>query len=188
MNIGFIGLGKLGFPCALAMEEKGHRIFAFDSNSKINDYLLNKAYPHNENGVDLLIQKTNISMLESSSEVVNNSDIIFVPIQTPHSYQYEGVTRLPDTRDDFDYSYLINCIKEIKPNTRKIVVIISTVLPGTIEKYILPIKHKNVDICYNPYFIAMGTVINDFLNPEFVLLGCDNPDTTKFVSDFYNTS
>ena len=42
-----------------------------------------------------------------------NSEIIFVPIQTPHDPQYEGVTRIPDKRIDFDYSYLIDGIKDL---------------------------------------------------------------------------
>jgi UDPglucose 6-dehydrogenase len=43
------------------------------------------------------------------------------------------------------------------------VVIISTVLPGTIQKHIKPIIDDNLKLCYNPFFIAMGTTIHDFL-------------------------
>ena len=50
------------------------------------------------------------------------------------------------------------------------VAIISTVLPGTIEREIIPIKTEYIQLAYNPYFIAMGTTISDFINPEFVLL------------------
>ena len=52
----------------------------------------------------------------------------------------------------------------------KVVIIISTVLPETIEREIKPVLNDKVKLCYNPFFIAMGTVIPDFLNPEFVLL------------------
>jgi UDPglucose 6-dehydrogenase len=55
--------------------------------------------------------------------------------------------------------------------TAKVVVIISTVLPGTVRSRILPLLNPLVKLCYNPYFIAMGTVIPDFLNPEFILFG-----------------
>jgi UDPglucose 6-dehydrogenase len=55
-------------------------------------------------------------------------------------------------------------------------VIISTVLPGTIRREIIPLieKDKRINLVYNPFFIAMGTTIHDFLNPEFVLLGMDD--------------
>ena len=52
----------------------------------------------------------------------------------------------------------------------KIVVIISTVLPGTIDREIRPLLNEHVRLCYNPFFIAMGTTIKDFMEPEFVLL------------------
>ena len=74
-------------------------------------------------------------------DVVKNSELIFVPIQTPHDPLYDGVTRLPDTRVDFDYSYLIEGLKQIsleldELKEERIIIIISTVLPGTIENLI----------------------------------------------------
>ena len=105
--------------------------------------------------------------------VIKNSDIIFVPVQTPHDQLYEGITRIPETRVDFNYDALVSALTDIskvveESGEDKIVVIISTVLPGTIEKYIKPILSDRIKLCYNPFFIAMGTTINDFLNPEFV--------------------
>ena len=49
-------------------------------------------------------------------------------------------------------------------------IVISTVLPGTVRREILPLVNDHVKLCYNPFFIAMGTTIRDFLDPEFVLL------------------
>jgi UDPglucose 6-dehydrogenase len=60
-------------------------------------------------------------------------------------------------------------------------------LPGTIEKYIKPVLSDKIKLCYNPFFIAMGTTINDFLNPEFVLLGVDDKSAAEKVIDFYST-
>ena len=69
----------------------------------------------------------------------------------------------------------------------RIVVVISTVLPGTIESQIKPILSKYIKLCYNPFFIAMGTTINDFLNPEFVLLGVDDIKAAEKLKAFYKT-
>ena len=55
----------------------------------------------------------------------------------------------------------------------KVVIIISTVLPGTIRQQIKPLLGKKTKICYNPFFIAMGTTMKDFLYPEFILFGVD---------------
>lgn len=51
------------------------------------------------------------------------------------------------------------------------VIIISTVLPGTLDREILPQLCSNVKLCYNPFFIAMGTTMRDFYHPEFILFG-----------------
>ena len=114
-------------------------------------------------------------------------EIIFVAVQTPHDPKYEGITKLPDERVDFDYTYLVNCIKNLSKyvdenGEEKIVVIISTVLPGTIRKHVIPIMSEKIKLCYNPFFIAMGTTIKDFLDPEFVLFGVyDDCDTRSIL-------
>ena len=72
--------------------------------------------------------------------MVLNSELIFLAVQTPHHKKYEGVTRIPKTRKDFDYKYLISSIKSIiaiikKNKNKKIhLTIISTVLPKPLMK------------------------------------------------------
>lgn len=191
LNIGFIGLGKLGLPVALAIESKGHNVMGYDINEDVKKYIENKKIPYHEICVDELLPKSNIKFMEASY-IIKNSDIIFVPVQTPHDPLYEGCTRLPKSRVNFNYEALVAAIKSLsdeveKNKEEKIVVIISTVLPGTIDKYIKPILSDKIKLCYNPFFIAMGTTIKDFLNPEFVLFGVDDPEAAKFVESFYST-
>tara|TARA_R110002020_G_scaffold61460_3_gene165337 strand:+ start:22 stop:1260 length:1239 start_codon:yes stop_codon:yes gene_type:complete len=191
MNIGFCGLGKLGLPCALVADSKGHKVFGYDINPDVKQILDTKNIPYREEGAPELLQNHNIEW-SSIPEVVNNSDIIFVPIQTPHDEQFEGTTRLPEKRVDFNYKYLKSGIstlsEEIKKQGKdKIVIIISTVLPGTITREIKPLLNEHVKLCYNPFFIAMGTTAHDFLNPEFVLFGMDDEDAYKAAKDFYST-
>ncbi len=191
MNIGFIGLGKLGLPCALASDAKGHKIFGFDINPDVENILKTKKLPYREEGAPELLENHNISW-SSMSEVVSNSDIIFVPIQTPHNEKYEGVTRIPDERIDFDYTWLKSGMKDLSDEIKrqgndKVVVIISTVLPGTIRREIKPLLNDNVKLCYNPFFIAMGTTIKDFSSPEFVLFGVDDDSAYELATKFYST-
>jgi UDPglucose 6-dehydrogenase len=191
MNVGFIGLGKLGLPCALAIDSKGHKVFGCDINQSVRNILETKKLPYREEGAEELLENHNINWC-TSYEVIENSDIIFVPIQTPHNEKYEGVTRIPEERVDFDYTFLkegMNKIaKEIEQVGKdKIVVIISTVLPGTIRREIKPLLNDKVKLCYNPFFIAMGTTIRDFTNPEFVLFGVDDDLAYETVKKFYST-
>jgi len=190
-KIGFIGLGKLGLPCALAIEKKGHKVFGYDVNPEVGKILDNRILPYKEVDGQEHLETHNISFL-SLSEVVKESEIIFVAVQTPHEPKYEGITRIPNERCDFNYTYLKDSIKaisdvldELKEN--RIVVIISTVLPTTVKEQIMPLVSEYMRLCYNPFFIAMGTTIHDFLNPEFVLLGNDNKEAANEVEKFYRT-
>ena len=191
MKVGFLGLGKLGLPSALAIESKGHTIYGYDISTKVLQGIKNKQLSYKEKWADELLNKSKINIVEIPN-LVKNSEIIFVPIQTPHQKEYEGITRLPKDRIDFDYSYLKVGIKSLateiqKQATSKIVVIISTVLPGTIRREIKPLLNDFVKLCYNPYFIAMGTTISDLLFNEINLLGLDDYSAEEKVREFYKT-
>jgi len=196
MKIGWMGLGKLGLPCALAMEQLGHTVMGYDPGEQTVTTLNTRKLPYHEVGAQALLDKTNIRLV-GVSDLINECDLIFVAVQTPHHAKYEGITRLPHKRVDFDYSYLKEAVKLISNtlNTNRLyghkaeanVVIISTVLPGTIEREIRPLLDPGIKLCYNPAFIAMGTTIYDFTHPEFVLFGVDDPNTAQLAEQFYKT-
>jgi UDPglucose 6-dehydrogenase len=194
MNVGIVGLGKLGTPVALAMSLKGHSVVGYDINPAA---MTKDSWQHREVGPD---GESSIAELLKASDlqfgdipaVVAHSEIIFVAVQTPHDPRYEGTTRLPDERADFNYSYLESAMStlagEIKAQgIATVVVIISTVLPGTIRSRILPLLNPLVKLCYNPYFIAMGTTIPDFLYPEFILFGVHDAYAADTAERFYRT-
>jgi UDPglucose 6-dehydrogenase len=191
MKIGFIGLGKLGYPCAVAMAARGHDVLGYDVNIR---NMSHEPRPYNEScedGVTPMNTILNSSTLRFGSleAVVDHGEILFVAVQTPHDPRFEGITRLPEERVDFDYAYLVEAIKSISEaaRTSKNVIIISTVLPGTIRNQVLPHASDLIRICYNPYFIAMGTTIRDFMHPEFILLGVHHPETARIAKEFYAT-
>lgn len=188
MNIGFMGMGKLGLPCALAMESLGYKVLGYDPSPNIAYSISNRHLLFDEKGADELLKTTKIELV-SVERLVRESDLIFVAVQTPHAPEYEGVDVLPSSRDDFDYSFLVEAVinlnEQAESMERKIeVAVISTVLPGTMRGLILPLCSKFINLSYNPYFIAMGTVIRDFLNPEFSLIG--GPDGGLLV-EFYES-
>ncbi len=187
MRVGFVGLGKLGLPVALAIESKGHLIAGFDVNPSVGGYVRGRRIPYTEVGVPALLESTKLEVVDSIDALVAwEPDIVFVPVQTPHDPAYEGVTRLPDERVDFDYSYLTAACSDLFAALRSptIVAVISTVLPGTIDREIRPLMNENVRLVYTPQFIAMGTTVEDFLHPEFTLIGVDDPDAGEFTASF----
>ena len=191
MNIGFIGLGKLGLPVALAIESKGHHVVGYDVSPRVQAIISSRKLPYKEEGAAELLRKSRIELFNIDG-VVRESDIIFVPIQTPHDPRFEGITRIPQERADFNYEYLKAGVKEIADSAERqtkhiVLIIISTVLPGTITREIKPLLNQYTHLVYNPFFIAMGTTINDFLRPEFVLFGTDEPKATETAKEFYKT-
>ena len=60
-------------------------------------------------------------------------------------------------------------------------------MPGTIRTQIKPLLGKHTKLCYNPFFIAMGSTIRDFLHPEFILFGVDDEEAAKKAQNFYKT-
>ena len=179
-RIGFIGLGKLGLPVALVFESKGHKVVGYDVNPEVSRYLEEKKIPFYEKGIQPYLDRTKIKIMPMS-QVIKSSELIFMPVQTPHDPQYEGSTRIPLDRKDFDYSYLIQAIKDVAAECAEqkkhiYLAVISTCLPGTFEREIKPILNEYIHYVYTPQFIAMGTVIDDILNPEFILTGIDDRD------------
>jgi UDPglucose 6-dehydrogenase len=191
-EIGFLGLGKLGLPVALAIESMGHSVLGYDIDPKIMDAIRNRAWPFQEESVPELLSTSAIRLTDDVGELVAASDIIFCPIQTPHHPDYEGTTRLPKERTDFDYTYLKEAVTSVareadSQDRHTTLAVISTCLPGTFEREIRALLSDRVDYVYTPQFIAMGTVINDFLHPEFALIGVDRERAATKLGDFYKT-
>ena len=151
-KIGFIGLGKLGMPCAETIAQKGFEVVGYDIENKSSNH---------------------IEIRDSIAEVCRDTDIVFVATPTPHEEGYDG--REPTSHKepkDFNYDSLKKVLDKCNRNmgVTQSLVLISTVLPGTIRRELAPLV-TNVKLLYNPYLIAMGTVGWDMLNPEMVMIG-----------------
>jgi UDPglucose 6-dehydrogenase len=151
-KIGFIGLGKLGMPCAEAIAQKGFHVAGYD--------ILRKSSEH-------------IEVRDSIKELVEDRDIVFVATPTPHEEGYDG--RTPTSHlpvKDFNYEAVTKVLTKCNQymNKEQTLVLISTVLPGTIRREFAPLM-TNTKLLYNPYLIAMGTVADDMINPEMIMIG-----------------
>ena len=172
MNIGFIGLGKLGLPCAEAIAKKGHSVSGYDVRT-VDPTML-------------------VDIKPTIKEAVENRSIVFIAVPTPHDPAYDG--REPTahlTPKDFDYSVVKECLIEANKHMTEdqLLVLISTVLPGTTRREFAPLL-TNTRFVYNPYLIAMGSVAWDMVNPEMIMIGTENGSLTgdaKLLTDFYET-
>lgn len=188
MNVAMIGLGKLGLPVACAMVLKGHTVHGYDTDTdKLNRYkeFDSGLYEPDINGL-LEYCLANSKLLDDNykSELILHSDlgaairdakIIFIAVPTPS--KEDG-----SFSNEYVLSALKACCQEMlkDPVTGyKVFSIISTVLPGTVRNEFYPFVEGMLGLgvfngwgmVYNAQFIAMGSVVENFLNPEFVLVG-----------------
>ena len=167
-KISMIGCGKLGQDCAEVMA-KHYDVVGYDT------------MPRNP---------INFNMSPTLKDAVEGRDIIFIAVPTPHDAEYGGETptsHLPNK--DFNYDVVKQVLTEINQyvNKSQLVVLISTVLPGTVRSQFIDLI-DNARFIYNPYLIAMGTVKWDMTNPEMVIIGTEDGSLTsdaKELIDFY---
>lgn len=170
-KIGFIGVGKLGMPCAEVIASKGHDVKGYDVAERTSEL---------------------VNVVSTIEELVSDRDIVFIAVPTPHDPLYDGNAPTAHLEPkDFRYDIVIECIKEANKymNENQLLVLISTVLPGTTRREF--VQHiTNPRFVYNPYLIAMGSVAWDMVNPEMVMIGTrdgnENGDA-KELTDFYKT-
>lgn len=169
-KVGFIGLGKLGLPCAEIIAKK-HRVTGYDI---------------------VKVDTDQVEQKDTIAECVADRDIVFVAVPTPHDPAYDGkapTAHLPPK--DFDYTIVKEVLKEANAamDATQLLVLISTVLPGTVRREFIPLI-TNTRFVYNPYLIAMGTVAWDFVNPDMVMIGTRDGEKTadaNLLVNFYHT-
>jgi len=163
-----IGCGKLGLPCAEVMGNY-YDVIGYDV---IKD------------------PSAAILLVDTVKDAVTDRDLIFVAVPTPHDPMYGGSSPIADLpTKDFDYSIVQQVLREINQyvTTDQLVVLISTVLPGTVRAHLKPCI-TNARFIYNPYLIAMGSVKWDMVNPECLIIGTEDGSTTgdaTLLTNFY---
>jgi len=160
---------------AAAIAIRGHHVIGVDVNHRAVDALNAGKAPAPETGLEALIQQNRDRLRGTMSheEAILGSELTFVIVPTPS-----------DERGAFSLQYAAYAFRAIgqalrSKKERHTVVLTSTVLPGATRHGLVPVleqqsgRKAGVDfgVCYSPEFIALGTVIRDFLNPDFLLIG-----------------
>ena len=170
MKISVIGAGYAGLCTAVGLAVKCHNVVCVDID-KNKVAAINSGYsPIYEKGIEPALRKARKSDLISASLSLDpNSDIFFIAVQTPNNGSQ-------------DLSYVRSAARNIarllkKANNYKLIVMKSTVLPGTTES-IIPILEssgkkvgKDFGVSVNPEFLREGSALEDFLHPDRVIIG-----------------
>jgi UDPglucose 6-dehydrogenase len=189
-TISIIGLGKLGACMAAAYADKGFKVIGVDLNQNYVDAINNNEPPVTEPQLAEYLKqgKTNLTATTDTVAAVNKSEITFIIVPTPS-----------DANGEFSTMYAEKTCEKIGEALKRkkgyhLVVLTSTVLPGASQNKIIPVLEKfsgkkcgyDFGYCYNPEFIAIGTVIKNLLNPDFFLIGEFNKKSGKILTEFYS--
>ena len=189
MRISIIGLGKLGAPMAAVMAHKGHMVVGVDVNPDYVAAIQQGHAPLRETGLEEMIQanRERLSATTDYEQAVLETDATFIIVPTPSD---------PDGR--FSLRNVMIAAEKIGAALRKkqgwhLVVLSSTVMPGSTGGKLLPALEahsgkkcgEGFGLCYNPEFIALGSVIRDMLNPDMILIGESDERSGEILEKLY---
>ena len=165
-RVGIIGVGKLGLAYALCFEQAGMHVIASSYKPDYVTGLQCKRVDSVEPGiVDLLGQATNITFTTDNHTVIDTCDIIYIMVATPST-----------PNGDYDVSAVEQVAQDFLSHGSvkgKLVIIGSTVNPGTTARIQCLLQPLAVDVAYCPTFVAQGAVLDNIKNPHTVSVGTD---------------
>ena len=191
MRISVFGLGYVGIVSAACLADDGHDVIGVDINDEKVDLVNTGKSPVVELGVsDLIREGVKNRKLRATvyvNEAVGLSDLSLVCVGTPSNEN--GSLKL---------DYVERVSQQIgeaigQKKSKHIVVIRSTMLPGTIDRLVRPTLEEysgkssgvGFDVCINPEFLREGTSIKDFYSPPFTLIGSDDDQVSDLVQQIY---
>lgn len=192
MRIGVFGLGKLGLCSEACFAARGHQVMGFDTNPETMAALKARRSPVQETGLEDLLPVAwpNFSLADDPAAMVSRTDLSLIIVPTPSR-----------TDGKFSNHAIEDVLRVIGPALREttafhVVNVVSTVMPGSCEDSFQPLleelsgKTCGVDfgLVYNPEFIALGSVIHNFLNPDLVLIGASDKRSGALVRELYQTT
>lgn len=191
MKLSVFGLGYVGCVSAACLADAGNEVIGVDVNPTKVEIINNGRSPIVEDGINELIAKVvkaeRLLATTDSARAIRDSELSLVCVGTPsnqngslHLRHVEQVCR--------EIGAALKTKRE-----RHVVVIRSTMLPGTVQNTVVPAleeasgKKAGTDfgICINPEFLREGSSLKDYHAPPFTLIGADDEDTVAAVRSLY---
>ncbi len=179
-TISVIGLGIVGLTTAVGFALKGHKVIGIDIEPEKVRKINQGICPMYEEGLAEAIKNVKITATTDHGQVLN-SDISFLCGGTP-----------PKADGTIDLFYLEEPAKQIanvlrKKKTSHLVVVRSTIVPGTTEKVVIPLLKDagEIEVCVNPEFLREGTAMEDFMTPSRIIIGENNSKSGDILYDIY---
>lgn len=182
MKISFIGTGYVGLVSGVMMSHLGHEIVCLDVDQNKILKLKNKQTPIYEPGLNEYIEKygnsKRLNFVHGYNQEIQDSECLFITVGTP-----------PKENGDADLSGIFKAIDSASEyiNSDCVIVIKSTVPPGTCQqvKDYMKQKGKDIHIVSNPEFLREGNAVKDFVAPDRVVVGTDSEHALEVMREVY---
>lgn len=189
MKISVIGTGYVGLVSGVCLSQKGHQVICVDQNQKKIDMINSGLSPIYEKNLDKLIKNNIGNKFKATNDLSNsikNTSVSIIAVGTP----FVGTS--------IDLSFIKEVSKEIgcelkNKNDYHLVVVKSTVIPGTTDQVVRPILEKfsgkiagkDFGISMNPEFLREGEAVSDFMHPDRIVLGSNDEKTLNKLRRLY---
>lgn len=184
MKITVIGTGYVGLVSGVCFANIGHKVVCVDKSFEKISILSKGEVPIYEPDLKEVLQKVlrddKISFTNNLKDAIAESDAIFIAVGTPQGEDGSA-----------DLSYVLSAAKEIAEfsNCQKLIITKSTVPAGTGSKIKELLKKINPNVNFliasNPEFLREGCAVNDFMNPDRIVIGCEDEESKKILGKIY---
>lgn len=189
LTVSVVGLGKLGSPLAAVLASKGHTVIGLDANDAFVQAINAAAAPVSEPRLAEMIRanRARLSATHDYQQAIDRSDLTILVVPTPSLEN--GFFSLQHAKDAL--ARVGQALRH--KQSWHLVSLASTVMPGSCDRELLPHLEqasgkkcgRDFGFCYNPEFIALGSVIRDMLNPDFILIGESDPRSGDLLQEMY---
>jgi len=189
MRVSVIGTGFVGLVTGACLADKGHQVICLDIDASKVDKINRGESPIFETGLDELLRKhigTSLTATVDAQAAIQRSEITLIAVGTP----FDG------TRIDLSYvkesARTIGSVLALKHDYH-VVVVKSTVVPGTTDSVVLPILERasgklagrDFGVGMNPEFLTEGEAVNDFMYPDRIICGGIDTRTQEALEALY---
>ena len=189
-KVSVVGLGKLGSCLLATIADAGYTVVGVDKNAEVVEAINSGRSMSHEEGLDELLQK-NFKRIIATQDFALTSDsaIVFILVNTP-------------SLDDgsFSVGYVRQVAemlgRQLKNSPRyQLIVVESTVMPGDTEGKIIPLlEHysgktcgKHFGVCYIPEFVALGSILCDMIEPQYIVIGENDKAAGDLAESFFKS-
>ncbi|RLF45753.1 MAG: UDP-glucose 6-dehydrogenase [Thermoplasmata archaeon] len=178
MEICIVGAGYVGLTTAVCFAEMGNEVKIIDIDKEKIEKIKSGIAPIYEEGLQKLMEK-NLDRIEATTSYSIEENIIFICVGTPS---------LPDGK--INLKYVLDAAENVAKNMKEesIIVIKSTIFPGTTQKIVKPLIEKygkKFSIAMNPEFLREGKAIYDFMNPDRIVIGIEDGKAENVLRKLY---